>query len=102
MRRKVVARLDRGVFTSLIRPLTDVAFHKLLIADGITIEYQTFNAYLNNKKIWKLADAMVICRRLDVPIETLFQLCTNERGDKLFTPTPFKSSLNYTIVCLLP
>lgn len=74
MSRTLDAKIIRAKFNDMIKPMNAANFHKVLVADGIQIEYQTFMGYLANTKKWQLVDAMAICKRLNVPVETLFEL----------------------------
>lgn len=72
--RTVVAVINRDVFNHFKKGLPDVHFLPLLAQEGVVLEYQTFLGYLRNTKTWRLTDAMVICKILNVPIDHLFEL----------------------------
>ena len=72
-RRTLKANIKRDLFKQLKGGMSDVAFLNALINDGIVMEYQTFSSYLRNKKKWYLVDALAISKRLNIPIEELFE-----------------------------
>lgn len=78
MPRKIDAKILRTKFNTMIKPMNAANFHRTLVAEGIEIEYQTFMGYLANTKKWQLVDAMVISKRLNIPVESLFELHTKE------------------------